>query len=340
MAGKNKRKWGVLFSGENLTMDEIIQYSKLAAQAGAESLWSTELWRDGIVMLVAMANAAPNVRVGTGVIHFARPPLSTELTAMAMAEVTHGKFVLGLGTAPRFVNEDWYGLSYDKPVSRMRDYVECVRTLWTSTPTKAVSYRGEFYTVKDYRRFIPAPYESIPIYLAAVMPPMLRLAGSHGDGVILNTLNTPKYLTEVAHPMLKKGMAASGRNPKHYEIAAIKPCSVNKDRKQARRFGRHLIAFYSTLPYFDVVLDPMGFTEPKMKIRAAMQRHDIPAMIDNVTEEMVDTLILAGTPDDVRQQMKAFDGLFETPLLFCPFFFTDREETKANHQAMIEAFAE
>ena len=329
----------MLISGENLTMDETVHYAKLADQAGAESLWSAELWRDGIVQLVAMAAAAPTLRVGTGVIHFARPPVNTELTAMSLAEYTHGKFVLGLGTAPQFVNEDWYGVSYRKPVTRMREYVECVRTLWTSSPTKPVSYAGEFFTVKNYRRFIPPTYESIPIYLAAVLPSMLRLAGSHGDGVIVNTLNTPKYLTEVVHPNLKKGMAAGGRSPEHYEICAIKPCSVNKDRKQARRFGRHLIAFYATLSYFDVVLDPMGFTEPKLKIRAAMQRGDIAGMLDAVTDDMIDTLILAGTADDVRRQIKQFDGLFETPLLFCPFFFTDPAETKANHVAMIEAFA-
>lgn len=341
MAAKKKQKWGLLLSGENLSMDDIVHYSKMADQAGAESLWSTELWRDGIVMLAAMAAAAPTLRVGTGVVHFARPPLNLDLTAMSMAEYTHGKFILGIGTAPKFVNEDWYGISYEKPIRRMRELIECLRVMWTSSPTKSVSYEGEVFQVKNYRRFIPPPYESIPIYLAAVLPPMLQLAGSHADGVIINTLNTPRYFKDVVHPNLKKGAARAGRSlDSNYEICAIKPCAVNKDRKQARELGKHVIAFYATLPYFDAVLDPAGFYEPKMKIREAMQRNDIRGMLDNVTEDMVDTLVLAGTADDVRRQLKEFDGLFETTLLFTPFFFVDPAETKANHAAMIEAFAD
>ena len=340
MARKNKRKWGVLFSGENITMAETLQYSTMAAQAGAESLWTCEIWRDGFVPLAAMAAAAPGLRLGTGVAHFARPPLLTELTAMSLAELTDGKFILGLGTAPKHFNENWYGLSYRKPVARMREYIECIRTMWTANPTRPVEYDGEFYQLKDYRRFIPPTYDHIPIYLAAVLPRMLQLAGSIGNGMIVNSLNTPKYLTEVVHPNLKKGMAAVGRSEKDFELCAIKPCAVNKDRKQARALGRHIIAFYSTIPYFDAVLDPLGFTEPKMRIRAALQRDDIPGMLDEVTDDMIDALILSGTPDDVRRQLSNFDDFFETTLLFCPFFFVDPAESKANHVAMIEAFAD
>lgn len=340
MTRRGKRKWGVLFSGENLSLQQMIAYARLADAAGAESVWSTELWRDAFVPLTAMAAAAPNLRVGTGIAHFARPPMLTEMSAMSLAEYTNGNFVLGLGTAPKAWNEDWHGLEYRKPVTRMREYVECIRTMWTASPTHAVSYKGEFFNLKNYRRFIPAAYERIPIYLAALQPGMIRLAGSHADGIIINTLNTTKYLTEVVHPNLKRGSAASGRSMDGFEICAIKCCAVNKDAKQARQLSRHVIAFYATLPYFDIVLDPMGFTEPKLAIRDAMTRGDVAAMLTAVTEEMIDALVLAGTPDDVRRQLRAFDGLFETTLLFCPFFAVEPEETKANHDAMIAAFAE
>ncbi len=337
---RRKRKWGVLFSGENLSMSDLVHYAKMAKDAGAESVWSTELWRDGFVPLTAMAAAAPGLRVGTGVAHFARPPMLTELSAMSLAEYTNGNFVLGLGTAPKAWNENWHGLEYRKPVTRMREYIECIRTMWTATPTHSVSYRGEFFNLQEYRRFLPAPYPRVPIYLAAVQPRMLRLAGTHADGMIVNTLNGTKYLTEVVHPNLKRGLDASGRSLNEFELCAIKCCAVNKDAKRARDLSRHVIAFYATVPYFDIVFDPLGFTEPKLAIRDAMSRGDIPGMLAAVTEAMIDTLVLAGTPDDVHRQLQVFDGLFETTLLFCPFFAVDPGETKANHAAMIAAFAE
>jgi alkanesulfonate monooxygenase SsuD/methylene tetrahydromethanopterin reductase-like flavin-dependent oxidoreductase (luciferase family) len=193
--------------------------------------------------------------------------------------------------------------------------------------------------VKDYRRFSSAPYEHVPTYLAGTLPRMIQLAGSHADGMIANTINTPRYFTEVVHPNLKKGLAAAGRSRDGSELCAFKVCAVNKDASAARALASHAIVFSSALPYFDIVLDPIGFTEAKLRIRAAMAQNDIQSALKAVTNEMIDTLVLAGTPDDVHQQLEKFEGLFDTLILLSPFFVVDPEETKANHYAMIEAFS-
>ena len=132
---------------------------------------------------------------------------------MSLAEVSAGRFVLGLGTAPPTWNEDWHGLTLTKPVTRMREYIECIRTMWTGSPAQSVSYTGEFYRVRDYRRFMPAP----PIYLATV-----------------------------AQPNLSKGLgrpAASAR----FARCVIKPCAVDQDAKYPRRLARTAIALYARL---------------------------------------------------------------------------------------------
>src|SRR6516225_74719 len=186
-------KWGVLFSGDQLSLSEQLELAADTESAGAESLWSAELWRDGFVPLAAMAMVARKARLGTGVAHFARTPLLTELSAMSMAELSGGRFVLGLGTASKTWNENWHGLPYRHPVARMREYIECVRLMWTSDPQHPVEYDGQFYKVRDYWRLSSNVYQRIPIYLAAVLPGMMRLAGSHSDGIIVNVLNTPRY---------------------------------------------------------------------------------------------------------------------------------------------------
>jgi len=122
------------------------------------------------------------------------------------------------------------------------------------------------------------------------------------------------------------------------ELCALKICAVSKDARAARALARHAVAFYTTLPYYDIVLEPMGFTAAAVAIRAAFSRQDIPGMLHAVTDEMVEALAVAGTPDDVHRQLGQFEGLVDTMILYGPYFAVGAEEVKANHQAMIEAF--
>ena len=335
-----KWKWGVLFSGDNLTLEETINFAAKAEDAGAESLWTTELGRDAFVPLAGMAARCRRARLGTGIAIFARPPALTEISAMSMAELTQGRFVLGLGAAPKEWNENWHGVPYDRPALRMKEYVESIRRMWTASPTAPIDYEGEIIQVRDYRRLIAPPCEPPPIYLAAVQRGMLRLAGEVADGLLANVLSTPHYFTEIVHPMVREGLASAGRDPSTFEHCAVKICSVDSDRGRARQRARPCIAFYSRLPYFDQVLDPAGFTREKLAIREAWSRADVAAMTALVTDDMIDALALVGTPDEVRGQLDRFEGLFETVLLYCPNPFIERAESLANHAAMIEAFAD
>lgn len=211
MARNNTCKWGVIYNADDLSMADMLHYAQMAEAAGAESVWAAEAWRDAFVPLTAMASVLQRVRVGTSIAQFARPPVLTALSALSLAEYTQGRFVLGVGTAPPEWNKNWHGLEVTKPVARMREYSECLRTLWTATTTQPVSYSGEFIQVKDYVRFIPAAYERVPIYLAGVNRQMIQLAGSHADGLILGPLNAPRYITEVVHPNLQRGLQRAGR---------------------------------------------------------------------------------------------------------------------------------
>jgi probable F420-dependent oxidoreductase len=339
MASSNTGKLGVVYNADDLPLADMLHYARMAEEAGVDSVWAVEAGRDAFVPLTAMASVLQRVRIGTSVAQFARPPVLTALSAMALAEYTHGRFVLGIGTGPPEWNKHWHGLEVTKPVARMREYIECLRTLWTATTTHPVSYRGEFIQVQDYLRFIPAAYDRVPLYLAGVNRQMIQLAGSHADGLILGGLNTPKYITEVVHPNLQRGLQRAGRVRQDVELCALKICAVNNNARAARALARHAVAFNATLVYYDIVLDPMGFTEVALAIRSAMSRNDIPGMISAVTDEMVEALTVAGTPDDVRRQLGQFDGLVDTVILCSPYFAVGPEEVKANHQAMIETLS-
>lgn len=334
-----RTRWSVVYNADTLSLEDMLRFAPMAEQAGADTIWSTEAWRDAFVPLTAMASTVKTVRLGTGIAQMARPPVLTALSALSLAEYTSGRFVLGVGTAPRSWNNDWHGFDVPHPVPRIREYIECIRTVLTATTTNPISYTGTYYQVKDYVQFLAPPITQIPIYLAGVNPHMIQLAGSHSDGLILGPFNGPKYLSEIVHPNLAKGLGRANRPRESVEICAIRLCAVNSDAARARDLVRRGIAFYATIPYYDIVLSPLGFDREVKSIRDAFSRGDIPAMFGAVTDDMVAALALAGTPGDVRRRRGEFDGLADSVALGSPYFGVSREEAEENSAAILEVFA-
>ncbi len=330
-------KWGVIYNGDALSLEGILQFASQAEAAGADVVWTAEGWRDAFVPLAAIASVAKKLRVGTAIAQMARPPVLTTLSALSMAELTKGKFILGVGTAPKIWNQNWHNLDVQKPVAQIREYMECIRSLLRAAPGNPVSFAGTYYKVTDYVPFLPSPITAFPIYLAAVNRLMIQLAGSHADGLILGPLNSVSYLQDIVHPSLRRG--TSKRNGGTCELCLLRLCAVDRNAAHARNLVRHAIAFYSVLPYYDVVLIPLGFSAQAAAIRAAFGRGDYAAMVSAVTDDMVAALSFAGTRDDVRAQARQFEGLYDRLILGSPFFGVGQEETQANHAELLEAFS-
>jgi alkanesulfonate monooxygenase SsuD/methylene tetrahydromethanopterin reductase-like flavin-dependent oxidoreductase (luciferase family) len=337
MSGQADRKCGVIYNGDSLTFDDMLHFAALADQAGADSLWTAEGWRDAFVPLTAIAGVARRARVGTGIVQMARPPVLTALSALSLAEYTAGRFILGVGTGPRLWNNNWHGFDVPHPVPQIREYIECIRTLLKATPSRPGRFDGTYYEVQEYIPFLSPPISDIPVYLAGVNRRMIELAGSHADGLILGPLNSVPYLKDTVQPNLKKGLGK--RSGGRCELCLPRICSVNADAARARELARHPIAFYSVLPYYDVVLSPLGFEKQVAAIREAFGRLDFAAMIRAVSDDMVAALAFAGTEDDVRAQTLAFAGLADTIVLYSPYFGVELEETRANHANMLKIYA-
>ena len=306
-------KWGIIYNADSLPLDDIVHFASQAESAGADAVWTAEGWRDAFVPLAAIASVAKNLRVGTAISQMARPPVLTVLSALSMAELTKGKFILGVGIAPKIWNQNWHNMDIQKPVAQIREYIQCIRSLLTATPSSPASFAGTYYKVTDYIPFLTAPVTEFPIYLAGVNRRMIELAGTHADGLILGPLNSVPYLQDTVHPNLRKG--TSKRRIGSCELCLLRLCAVDRDPSHARNLVRHAIAFYSVLPYYDVVLTPLGFSTQAEAIRAAFGRGDYPAMVNAVTAEMVAALSFAGTRNDVLAQAKQFEGLYDRLIL-------------------------
>ena len=193
--------WGVQPWGESLA--ELTDAARRAEMAGAEVAWVSELHRSATVTAAAVLVATDRIRVATGItLAFVRSPLILALEALDLDELGSGRFVLGLGTGVKALNENWHGVPFSAPARRMRETVEALRAIWDGLADgQDIAYNGEIVRVDIRGLRLPHAVERsrIPIVIAAVGPHMLSLAGSHGDGWISHDLCTPAYVaTEVA----------------------------------------------------------------------------------------------------------------------------------------------
>jgi probable F420-dependent oxidoreductase len=332
-------KVGLLLAGEGMPLADLIELGVAAEGAGLDSVWHVEIQREPIVPLTAIAARTTRIRLGTGVAIWARSPILASLVAAGLDELSGGRFRYGLGTGPPEWNRRFHGIAYERPVRRIREYVEVMRGAWKAAyDGSTFDYQGDVYRIEAYQRSLRQVRERIPIVLAAVQSRMCALAGELADGVLFNVLSTPRYIREYALPHMERGAARGGRGVADVERAAAITAAVDPNPREARRWARHHIAYYSVIPYFDVMFELHGFRREAAEIRAAAARGDSQAMIAAVSEEMIDTFAIAGTPDQCREQLGAWAGL-DVAILFPPTFQLTDEEIVANHRALIETFA-
>jgi probable F420-dependent oxidoreductase len=332
-------KIGLLFAGEGMSLADVIELGVAAEDAGLDSVWHVEIQREPFVPLTAIAARTKRIRLGTGVVIWARSPILASLVAANLDELSGGRFLYGLGTGPPDWNRRFHGMSYERPARRIREYVEVMRGAWAAAHDGSTfDYEGEIYRVEGYRRSLRQECERIPIVLAAVQARMCELVGEIADGVLFNVLSTPRYVREFALPHLERGAARAGRKASDVERAAAITAAVDPDPAQARRWARHQIAYYSVIPYFDVMFELHGFQHEAAAIREAAARADEAGMIAAVSEDMVDTFAVSGTPDECRSQLEQWEDL-DLAVLFPPTFQLEPGEIMANHRGLIETFA-
>ena len=194
-----------------------------AERMGVDCLWSAEAWgHDAVTPLAFMAARTSRIRLGTGIIQAGtRTPALVAMTAMSLASMSNGRFVLGLGVSGPQVIEGWHGIRFDRPVQRMREIVEIVRRAVTG---EHLAYKGKLYELplpggegKAIRSAAP-PQPSIPIYLATLSPRSLEMTGEVADGW-LGTSFMPEH-GHVFTDHLAAGAARAGRSLAELDLQA------------------------------------------------------------------------------------------------------------------------
>jgi probable F420-dependent oxidoreductase len=329
---------GMAISG---SLKEIGPLARRCEDAGFDSVWIAETGRTAFVQATLAAQATTRIRVGTSIaLAFPRSPVITAMNARDLAELSDGRFILGLGTQVKRVNEFRYSTPFEHPAPKMAEIVDVCRAVWRSFGGEPIDHNGRFFTV-TMQPFpgADAPPAPIPIYLAAVNTHMLRLVGERADGFLGHPFTSPQYVKDVARAQIIEGLAAAGRKPEEVEIAQSVICSVDADERKARDGAKPQIAFYGTTRTYKPVFDKHGFGDVVDPLREAHGRGDMQGMMDLITDEMVDTYAVTGVPGEVKGMLDRFDGIVDTVIVNPPWIGSGVARDMARYERLIEAFA-
>ena len=298
-----------------------MEAARRAEEAGFESVWATEFTdRSATVAMAAMAAATERITIGSAIAYaFGRTPLVLAAEARDLDALSGGRLILGLGTGTRRMQQDWHGLDGEHPASRMEELVPLVRRLLL-LHEGPVEHEGRFYRliVRPTAPVAPPLRADIPLYMAGVNARMVEAAGAVGDGLVGHPLFTREYVEQVVRPALSRGAQRAGRADP-VPIAGYVTCSVADDADEARRNAAAIVAFNASVRTYAPIIALDGFDPEAEAIRAAWRAGDWAGMTAAVSDRMLDTIALAGTPREVRQQLRERPaGVFERTLLWPP----------------------
>lgn len=278
----------------------------LAEERGFGAVWKGESnSRDPLVLLTAYAARTSRLELGTAIYHmYGRSPVTLGIQAATLNEYADGRLLLGLGVANETIAA-WHGDTYDRPLRRIREYIEIVRATYAG---ERVEYEGDFYSsTKGFKLAFEPPPHPLRIMLAALGPQTARLAGKIADGVVINMAD-PARVRQIAE-WCQEGARSAGRDTSGFEVVAKLRVALHEDADHAKRTLKKVLTFYALQNGYSQMLRDMGFTEGVERIRDAYAKDGFRAARDQVSDEL-----FAGVPmfagsslDGLAERLEAYE---------------------------------
>lgn len=301
----------------------ILAAAEQAERRGMDRLVVAETAYDPFLQLARAADRTATIELATGIaVAFARTPMTLAYQAWGLHAASGGRAVIGLGSQVKTHVEKRFGMPWDRPAARMREYVHAVRAIWDTWQTGArLRFRGEFYTHTTMTPvFSPDPVPGgVPrILLAGVGPLMTRTAGAVADGFLSHPFSSPAYLTDQVLPGLTEARAAAEAQgaawtARPFEIAGSVLTATGRTEEELaanRAAVRERLAFYASTPAYRPVLAQHGWEDLQERLHPLSVRgrwQEMAAMID---DEVFDTFAVCGPVEDVAREItRRYAGL-------------------------------
>ena len=291
-------------------LQQMGDFARSVRAAGIDGMLFTEGGRTAYLSATAAAVAAPDLELSTGVaVAFPRSPMVTAQVAWELQEATNGHFRLGLGTQVRTHVVRRYGVDFEPPGPRLRDYVLAVKACFAGFRGAPLDHHGPFYELTFLnRQWSPGPI-AVPdpkVDIAAVNPWMLRMAGQVADGVHIHPIGEPGYLRRTALPQVAAGAAAAGRDPADVGIIVPVNCIVgdtDEERETDRELLRGMLSFYGSTPNYAFIWDEAGFEGTTARVRESQKAGDMAGMAAQITDDHLATFCTEATWDGLAEAL-------------------------------------
>lgn len=311
-------RYGLIFSGGGTSMQQMVELAVEAEQAGLDAIYLTEAWRSGFVGLAAIAAATKRVEIGPYILNaYARSVWVTAMSAVDLDELSGGRLVLGVGSGNRHINEAWQGIPQERPVRKMGEYVTLLRKAVSTRLGDTLQWQGRMHRM-NWPPAVAPTRAAIPVYLAALYPQMTAVAGRVADGLALGALLSPGYIRDEIKPRFRKAATDADRDPDALGIYLAPFVSVGEDRDAARHAARMAIChLYAPLPhpYYDHVLREQGFAAAADACARHVPEGRIDRAAEAITDEVLDTVTIAGTMAECRAGLARFQGVVDQALM-------------------------
>ncbi|MFJ8688783.1 LLM class F420-dependent oxidoreductase [Micromonospora wenchangensis] len=328
------------------TPADHLALAREADRLGYSVVWAAEAYgSDSPSMLAWMAGQTERIDVGSAVMQIpARTPAMTAMTAATIDTLSGGRFRLGLGVSGPQVSEGWHGVRFGKPLARTREYVDIVKL---AVARKEVAYAGEHYTLplpdgpgKALRLGFHPPRDHIPIYLAAVGPKNLELAGEIADGW-LAVFYAPEFAEEQL-ASVSAGRARAGKELAGFDVVPSVPVVVGDDVAACAELVRWYAALYvggmgsRQQNFYNQLATRMGYADAAREVQdlyLAKRQRDAAAA---VPMEFIDRTSLLGPKERIAERMREYAAAGVTTLSVT-LFVADRDSGVQTLRTVAEA---
>ena len=299
-----------------------------ADACGYDSFWMPEAWeREAFTLLTEIALRTERIHLGTGIINvFSRSPALIAMSAATLDDISGGRVRLGLGTSGARVVEDFHGVKFGKPLTRLRETIQIIRLLLAG---ERADFSGECFELRRFKLGFKPVRSEIPIFIAALTQKSLRQVGELADGWL--PTHWPGARLREGISEIRAAAQSASRDASRIEIAPFVNVVVSSDLARARNQARMPLAYYvgGMGDYYHGSLSRLGFALEADRVRELWQAGRRKDAMAAITDEMVDSVAICGPVEECRVRLDEMYGLGATlPLIPIPSDGTTAEKCR------------
>jgi alkanesulfonate monooxygenase SsuD/methylene tetrahydromethanopterin reductase-like flavin-dependent oxidoreductase (luciferase family) len=292
--------------GSLLSVNQVLECSKILSSTNIDSIWIPETWgMENFSMLSAVSDKTSTQKIGSSIINiYSRSPSTIAMGAMTIDTISKGRLILGLGTSSMPIVEDYHGVIFEKPVQRMKEYVEIIRLILSGKP---INYSGNIFQLKNFTSLIKSQRTSIPIYLAAINQKMVDLTWDVADGVIFYLRPLDEMKQTISKMQAKKNI----------DVACQIITCISEDSDAAILRAKKTLAFYISVgKIYREFLENNGFKNETNNIFDEFKKSRFKSNHELITDSMLDSLCISGTPEECKNKLQNYiDSGIDLPII-------------------------